>query len=63
MGHLAFLLKFVTVYNYHNRKGKILSSQGKKQNKDSLSGSNSTNFYIQKALFWPKIIAHCYGHC
>jgi hypothetical protein len=38
------------VYNYRNRKGKILSSQGKKQNEASLSGSNSTIFYIQKAL-------------
>jgi hypothetical protein len=59
MGHLAFLLEFLTVYNYHNRNGKILSSQGKKQNEASLSGSNSTIFYIQKALFWQKYCLLC----
>jgi hypothetical protein len=51
---MAYLLEFLTVHNYHNRKGKILNSQGKKQNEDSLSGSNSTNFHIQKALFGKK---------
>jgi hypothetical protein len=46
MGHLTFLLEFLTVYNYHNRKGKIHSSQGKKQNEASLSGSTVMIFYI-----------------
>jgi hypothetical protein len=41
------------VYNNHNRKGKILSFQGKKQNEASLSGSNSTIF-ISKKHFWQK---------
>jgi hypothetical protein len=30
MGPLAFLFLFLPLCNYHNRKGKILSSQGKK---------------------------------
>jgi hypothetical protein len=54
MGHLAFLLEFLTVYNYHSRKGKILSSLGKKQNEASLSGSNSTIFLYPKSTFLAK---------
>jgi hypothetical protein len=46
MGHLTFLLEFLTVNKYHNRKGKILSSQGEKQNEASLSGSKVMIFYI-----------------
>jgi dihydrofolate reductase len=43
-----FVLEFLTVYNYHNRKGKILSSQREKQNEASLSGSNYTPFLYTK---------------
>jgi hypothetical protein len=52
MGHLTFLLEFLTVYNYHNRIGKILSSQGKKkQNEASLSGSKVMIFIYPKSTF------------
>jgi hypothetical protein len=51
---VTFLLLFLPVCNYHNRKGKILSSQGKKQNEASLSGSYFMIFYIKKALFGQK---------
>jgi hypothetical protein len=40
------------VCNYNNKKGKVLSSQGKKQTEASLSsGSNSTNLYVKKVVF------------
>jgi hypothetical protein len=46
IGLVTFLLLFLQVCNYHNRNGKILSSQGKKQNEASLSGSKVMIFYI-----------------
>jgi hypothetical protein len=46
IGPVTFLLLFLPVCNYHNRNGKILSSQGKKQNKASLSGSKVMIFNI-----------------
>jgi hypothetical protein len=60
MGH-----EFLTVYNYHNRKGKDLSSQGKITERSycSLSGSNSTIFLYPKSTFFGQKIAHCYAHC
>jgi hypothetical protein len=62
IGPVAFLLVFLPVGNCRNRKGKILSSQGKKQNEASLSGSKVMIFYIKNTLFGQKI-AHCYAHC
>jgi hypothetical protein len=46
IGPVTFLLLFLPVYKYRNRNGKILSSQGKKQNEASLSGSKVMIFYI-----------------
>jgi hypothetical protein len=46
IGPVTFLLLFLPVCNYHNRNGKILSYQGKKQNEASLSSSKVMMFYI-----------------
>jgi hypothetical protein len=46
-------LLFLSVCNYHNRKDMDHSSQGEKQNEDSLSGSNFRNL-CEKRTFWQK---------
>jgi hypothetical protein len=38
IGYVKFLLLFLPVCNYHNRKGRVHSSQEKKQNEAILSG-------------------------
>jgi hypothetical protein len=47
---VKFLILFLPVCNYHNRKGKILSSPGKKQNEASVSGSNFMIFMLGALL-------------
>jgi hypothetical protein len=54
MGHVTFLLLFLPVCNYHNRKGMAPSSQGKKQIEASLSGSNLRNLYVKKLFLTKK---------
>jgi hypothetical protein len=64
IGPVKFLLLLLPVCNYHNRNGKIFSSQRKKQNKASLSGSKVMIFFkYLKSTFWPTKIAHCYAPC
>jgi hypothetical protein len=59
---VTFLLLFLPVCNYHNRKGRFSALRGKKQNEASLSGSKAMIFYMKKH-FLAKKIAHCYAHC
>jgi hypothetical protein len=58
MGLVTFLLLVLPACNYHNRKDKVHSPQGKKQNEAGLSGSNFINLYVKKALIGEKV-AHC----
>jgi hypothetical protein len=53
---VTLLLLVLPVCNYHTSKGKVHSSQGKKQNEASLSGSNFINlckkgFLAKKSRF------------
>jgi hypothetical protein len=51
----VFIFIFTSVQlSYSNWKGKILRSQGEKQNEASLSGSNFRKLYVKKAFFWRK---------
>jgi hypothetical protein len=58
---VTFLLFFLPMRNYHNRKGKILSSQGKNRTKLACF-FKFYDFFLYQNHFLAQKIAHCLAH-
>jgi hypothetical protein len=54
MSHVTFLIFIFNSVQLSYWKDKVLSSQGKKQNEASSSGSNFRKLYVKKALLGEK---------